>query len=1051
MPILKIRSKQRYDTEANWSSKNPVLLSGELAISSDKNGRYKVGDGTKRWSALEYAGYKIGSNITDTNGTLSITKTNVTNALGYTPPTKDTTYPVATQSENGLMPSTDKKKLDGIASGAEVNQNAFGKVVIGDTAIEADSKIDTLTLVAGSNVTLSPDDATDGITISSKDTIYTHPTYTSKISGLYKITVDGTGHVSAATVVAKSDITALGIPGSDTDTHYTSKNVVGSSTATSNTTTALTNGNVYLNSVENGAVTSTHKISGSGATTVTTDTSGNIVISSTDNNTIYDAATSSTLGLVKSGTDITVDSSGNVSVKDNSHNHTVSNISDLTATAAELNVLDGITASTAELNYVDGVTSNIQTQLNAKAPLASPTLTGTPKAPTASAGTNTTQIATTAFVQTAVSNGLAASDAMIIKGTIGTDGTVTALPTTYKTGWTYRVITAGTYAGQVCEIGDLIIALVDRSGSGNANTDWCVAQTNINGAITGVKGDNTYLSASQSGSVVTLSHKDVTRSNSTSTASPSHGGTFTAVKSVSSDSKGHITGVDTETVTLPTYSAATQSANGLMSSTDKKKIDGIATGAEVNQNAFSNVVIGNTTVSADTKTDSLTLVAGSNVTLTADATNDKITIASKDTVYSHPTYTSKSSGLYKITVDGTGHVSAATAVAKSDITALGIPGSDTTYGVATSSALGLVKSGTDITVDSSGNVSVNDDSHNHVISNIDGLQSALDGKSATGHTHDDRYYTESEIDSKLSGKANSSHGTHVPSTCTTITDWNSATTTGWYMGSNASNAPSTAWYFGYVIAHNTNYVVQEIYQFTASTDAKAIPKYIRAKMNGTWGSWTDVTVQKKVPSNAVFTDTDTWRPLGTTADTACAGNDSRLSNARPASDVYSWAKASSKPSYTASEVGAISTSENTTLNATIVLGKNDEYGMYPNTNNYCQLGRANLKFYKIFATNGYYDKINDATPITSANIGSQSVNYATSAESATSSTKATQDSAGQQINTTYIKALSVSGRTITYTKGDGSTGTITTQGTVIAASAPSGQAVGDFWIKTVTS
>ena len=43
------------------------------------------------------------------------------------------------------------------------------------------------------------------------------------------------------------------------------------------------------------------------------------------------------------------------------------------------------------------------------------------------------------------------------------------------------------------------------------------------------------------------------------------------------------------------------------------------------------------------------------------------------------------------------------------------------------------------------------------------------------------------------------------------------------------------------------------------------------------------TVNSDVPSNAVFTDTNTWRPLGTTADTACAGNDSRLSNARPAS------------------------------------------------------------------------------------------------------------------------------------------------------------------------
>ena len=51
--------------------------------------------------------------------------------------------------------------------------------------------------------------------------------------------------------------------------------------------------------------------------------------------------------------------------------------------------------------------------------------------------------------------------------------------------------------------------------------------------------------------------------------------------------------------------------------------------------------------------------------------------------------------------------------------------------VATSTALGGVKSGTDITVDASGNVSVNDDSHNHVISNVDGLQTALDGKVST--------------------------------------------------------------------------------------------------------------------------------------------------------------------------------------------------------------------------------------------------------------------------------------------------------------------------------
>jgi hypothetical protein len=49
----------------------------------------------------------------------------------------------------------------------------------------------------------------------------------------------------------------------------------------------------------------------------------------------------------------------------------------VTSTTAELNILDGVTATTAELNYVDGVTSDIQTQLNALAPKADPTFTGT--------------------------------------------------------------------------------------------------------------------------------------------------------------------------------------------------------------------------------------------------------------------------------------------------------------------------------------------------------------------------------------------------------------------------------------------------------------------------------------------------------------------------------------------------------------------------------------------------------------------------------------------------------------------------------------------------
>lgn len=79
---------------------------------------------------------------------------------------------------------------------------------------------------------------------------------------------------------------------------------------------------------------------------------------------------------------------------------------------------------------------------------------------------------------------LGANDAMVFKGTIGTGGTVTALPTTgYSAGWTYRVVTAATYAGVSCEVGDLIICVKDYATAFN-NSDWTIAQTNIDGAVT---------------------------------------------------------------------------------------------------------------------------------------------------------------------------------------------------------------------------------------------------------------------------------------------------------------------------------------------------------------------------------------------------------------------------------------------------------------------------------------------------------------------------------------------------------------------------------------
>lgn len=74
---LNIRIKHKYDTEANWNKNNPVLLSGEIAITSDKFDKHKVGDGTHKWSELSYAKAEL-------------TKGDVISALGYTPPSSDT-------------------------------------------------------------------------------------------------------------------------------------------------------------------------------------------------------------------------------------------------------------------------------------------------------------------------------------------------------------------------------------------------------------------------------------------------------------------------------------------------------------------------------------------------------------------------------------------------------------------------------------------------------------------------------------------------------------------------------------------------------------------------------------------------------------------------------------------------------------------------------------------------------------------------------------------------------------------------------------------------
>lgn len=102
---------------------------------------------------------------------------------------------------------------------------------------------------------------------------------------VYQSATDTTAFLAASTVngyVLKYN-TATNAPywAADIDTHWSSKNIVGaSSTATANA--VATNAELYLNHIENGSVTSAHKITGSGATTVAADASGNITISSTN-------------------------------------------------------------------------------------------------------------------------------------------------------------------------------------------------------------------------------------------------------------------------------------------------------------------------------------------------------------------------------------------------------------------------------------------------------------------------------------------------------------------------------------------------------------------------------------------------------------------------------------------------------------------------------------------------------------------------------------------------------------------------------------------------
>lgn len=325
-------------------------------------------------TAYDAAGTAANKANTAESNAKSYTDTKIANLINGAPETLNTLGEIATAMANnqGVVEALDEaigKKSD---VGHTHDDRYYTETEVNDLLA---AKVNTESGKGLSTNDYTTDEKNKLKNIAAGANAYVHPSYTAKSSGLYKVTVDSSGHVSATSAVAKADITALGIPSTNTtysnfvksgsgaaaglvpappttagSTKYLREDGTWQAPPDTNTTysklSQFTNDSGYITGITKTMVTSA------------------LGYEPPQKDTTYGAATSTALGLIKSGGDITVDSSGVVSVNNNSHKHTVSNISDLTTTAAELNVLDGITATTAELNYVAGVTSGIQGQIN---------------------------------------------------------------------------------------------------------------------------------------------------------------------------------------------------------------------------------------------------------------------------------------------------------------------------------------------------------------------------------------------------------------------------------------------------------------------------------------------------------------------------------------------------------------------------------------------------------------------------------------------------------------------------------------------------------------
>lgn len=411
------------------------------------------------------------------------------------------TQEIYTHGQFYAIPEAYKNKITSLESAVAALQaaKAFSKVSDGNNIAEAPNHDGTLKFNAGANVAVAV--STDGVTISATDTKYTSGTgitvsgttinhsnsitagtasgdanKTLTFGGTFtipSITYDAQGHIKSKTV------TTMTMPAAPTFTNWQAKNIVGASdTATANAVT--TNATTFLNLIENGAVRSSHQITGTGKVTVTADATGKVTI----NGAATTAASGSANGTIAiDGKDVAVKGLGSAAYT----------ASSAYATAAQGTKADNAVPNTRTVNghalsadvtvtKADVGLGNVTNESKATM-FTNAALTGTPTAPTAAGGTSSTQIATTAFVINEIGSKISAAQALRFKGTIGTDGDVTELPANHTVGDTYVVKAAGNFAGEGCEAGDMIICV--KSGTTTANADWSVIQRNLDGAVTG--------------------------------------------------------------------------------------------------------------------------------------------------------------------------------------------------------------------------------------------------------------------------------------------------------------------------------------------------------------------------------------------------------------------------------------------------------------------------------------------------------------------------------------------------------------------------------------